>query len=61
MSNFTRRTRNPETGEFEEAEWLDNYYSHRTYGVRFPSTDRVYRETARVWEFEEVEREVGDV
>lgn len=63
MSSFICRAKNPETGEFEDAEWLDNYFGRHRYGVRFPSSGRVYpdRDT---WEFEEVmpakEREDGD-
>ncbi len=41
MSNFIRKTRHPDTKEFEEAEWLDNYYGSHKYGVRFPSTGEI--------------------
>ena len=29
-------TRHPETGKEELAEWLDDYFGRRQYGVRFP-------------------------
>jgi hypothetical protein len=35
MSNFITNTKNPKTGEFEPAYWLDDYYGHHHYGVRF--------------------------
>lgn len=34
MSNFFKLTRNPLTGQEEMAEWLDNYFGHKS-GVRF--------------------------
>jgi hypothetical protein len=52
MSNFLRRTRHPKTGQFETAEWLDNYYANRVYGVRFPDSPTVYHQLAREWEFD---------
>lgn len=36
MSNYTRQTKNPNTGKWEDAEWLDDYYGSHQYGVRFP-------------------------
>lgn len=35
MSNFTRNTINPDSGQVEMAEWLDNHYGPNRYGVRF--------------------------
>lgn len=35
MSNYKQLTKNPRTGEFEEAEWLDDYFGRHHYGVRF--------------------------
>jgi hypothetical protein len=55
MSNFIRRTRNPVSGEFEEAKWLDNHFGRHCYGVRFPSTGITYRESAHQWEFDDPE------
>lgn len=37
MSNYIEPTRHPETGEMENAEWLDNAFGRHCYGVRFPS------------------------
>lgn len=36
MSSYTRMTKNPKSGEFEQAEWLDDYFGSHQYGVRFP-------------------------
>ena len=35
MSNFVRNTRHPETGKFEGAFWLDDYFGRHHYGVKF--------------------------
>lgn len=35
MSSYIRNTRNPKTGEFEGAYWLDDLYGNHKYGVRF--------------------------
>lgn len=35
MSSFIQLTKNPVTGLFENAEWLDDWFGHRRYGVRF--------------------------
>lgn len=44
MSNYTRLTKHPDTGKWEQAEWLDDYYAHYEYGVRFPD-GKVFRAT----------------
>ena len=36
MSNFKQYTTNPKTGVIEKADWLDNYFGRRIYGVKFP-------------------------
>lgn len=56
MSNFIRRTKNPETGKFQDAEWLDNYYGPRQYGVRFLEANgeiSIYQESDHEWEFDD--------
>lgn len=53
MSSFARRTKNPVTKQFETAYWLDDYFGRHNYGVRFPSSGIVYRESACEWEFED--------
>lgn len=35
MSNYLKQTKHPITGKWEEAEWLDNKFGQRNYGVRF--------------------------
>lgn len=44
MSNYHQKAKNPKTGKFEMAEFLDDYYTAREYGVRFPDGS-VYRES----------------
>jgi len=44
MSNFRKLTRHPKTDKLEVAEWLDDYFGHYHYGVRFPSDRIVYTE-----------------
>ena len=36
MSSYIKLTKHPETGKWEQAYWLDNYYAPHHYGVRFP-------------------------
>jgi hypothetical protein len=35
MSNYKRLSKHPLTGEWEEADWIDNWFGPRQYGVRF--------------------------
>lgn len=35
MSTFTKMTKNPKTGKFEKALWMDDHFAHYHYGVRF--------------------------
>lgn len=35
MSSFIRKTKNPVTGKWEMAQWLDDYFGSHVYGVRF--------------------------
>ena len=41
MSNFHQLTKHPQTGDMEMAEWLDDFFGHHRYGIRF-SDKRVY-------------------
>lgn len=36
MSSYQRVTKHPETGEFQVADWLDDYFGRHRYGVKFP-------------------------
>ena len=36
MSSYIKKTKHPKTGKWEDADWLDNYFGHYHYGVRFP-------------------------
>lgn len=51
MSNFSRVTKNPRTGKFEEADWLDNHFGPHHYGIRFPSSGEVFDQRNHRWEF----------
>lgn len=54
MSTYQRVTKNPITGKFELATWLDDYFGPHRYGVRFPSEIRdTYDASLRDWEFED--------
>ena len=37
MSTFNKTTKNPKTGEWEEAIWYDDFFGPHIYGVVFPS------------------------
>ena len=37
MSSYRRQTKNPKTGNWEEAFWVDDYFGRHQYGVLFPS------------------------
>lgn len=50
MSSYYRRTKHPETGKFENAFWIDDYFGRHRYGVRFPS-GRIFRASDHKWEF----------
>lgn len=54
MSNFTRLTKNPDTGKMEQTDWLDNYFGPHEYGVKFPD-GKVYKANDYKWEFGEDE------
>mgnify|MGYP003404001845 CR=1 FL=1 len=36
MSTYSKLTKNPKTGEFEYATWMDDYFGRHHYGVKFP-------------------------
>lgn len=50
MSNYIRTTKNPRSGKYEEAQWLDNHFGLHRYGVRFPN-GHIYHEKDFDWEF----------
>lgn len=39
MSTYIKTTKNPNTGEWEQAEWRDDYFGKHHYGVIFPNGD----------------------
>lgn len=41
MSSYLKTTKNPETGKFEIAAWLDDYFGRHRYGVKL-SNGSVY-------------------
>ena len=46
MSSYRAEAVNPATGEVQMAEFLDDYFGPREYGVRFPGSPHVYRTSA---------------
>jgi hypothetical protein len=50
MSSFHRLTKNPASGEFENAIWIDDYYGRHRYGVQFPD-GTIYRQSDHNWVF----------
>lgn len=36
MSSYYQKTKHPETGKWEKAMWLDDYFGPHRYGVIFP-------------------------
>lgn len=42
MSTYSKVTRHPQTGKWEIAEWIDDYFGHHIYGVQFESDKKVY-------------------
>lgn len=43
MSNYRAVAIHPETKKIEIADFLDNYFGHHRYGVRFAGEDKVYK------------------
>ena len=43
MSNYRGTAIHPITKRRQEADWLDNYFGRREYGVRFVGEETVYR------------------
>lgn len=35
MSSYYKLTKHPETGQWERALWMDDYFGHYEYGVKF--------------------------
>lgn len=42
MSTYKALTKNPRTGNYEEATWIDDYFGNHHYGVQFEGEDMVY-------------------
>lgn len=42
MSSYTKITRHPQTGAWEKAFWIDDYFGSHVYGVQFKSDNKVY-------------------
>lgn len=53
MSNYIKQTKNPKTGKWEDAHWMDDHFGKHHYGVSFPSGDEI-------WDPEEVKLETRD-
>lgn len=35
MSSFVKQTKHPITGQWQDAAWIDDYFGHHNYGVKF--------------------------
>lgn len=46
MSSFVRKIKRPDTGEIVEAEFLDNYFGRRIYGMKIKGEETVRKVTA---------------
>jgi len=42
MSNYIKKTKNPKTGDYENANWIDDHFGRHHYGVSFPSGAEIY-------------------
>jgi len=42
MSGYKKITKHPITGNYELAEYIDDYFLPHVYGVKFPSEEKVY-------------------
>ncbi len=42
MSTYNQMTKNPDTGQWEDATWIDDYFGPHQYGVRFPSSEQIW-------------------
>lgn len=42
MSTFNRVSKHPQTGKWELATWIDDYFGSHIYGVLFNSDEKVY-------------------
>jgi hypothetical protein len=42
MSNYQAKTKHPITGEWEVADWHDDYFGKHIYGVKFPNDPKTY-------------------
>lgn len=49
MSSYQRQTIHPLTGQAERAEWLDDYFGSHSYGVLFPSDNKVFKADEFKW------------
>lgn len=45
MSSYTKLTKHPVTGKWEQAKWLDDEMGYHHYGVRFPDGEMYDPET----------------
>jgi hypothetical protein len=41
MSTYSKLTKNPDGGEWENASWIDDFFGKHNYGVIFPSHPNV--------------------
>jgi hypothetical protein len=51
MSSFIRKTKHPNTGRYEDADWLDDYFGKHRYGVKFPD-GKIFEADLYKWFFD---------
>lgn len=52
MSSYNKLTKHPITGDWYDAEWLDDYFGRHKYGVRFYGQE-VFKADDYEWETKE--------
>lgn len=60
MSTYNRYTVHPETGRWEAALWIDDFYERHHYGVKFPDgkTFDPWKVTMRSGDLTDIEAEI---
>jgi len=49
MSNYSQKAKHPETGKWEIADYLDDYYGKHQYGVKFSDGQVFPEEEIKEW------------
>jgi len=63
MSTYNKETKHPNTGEWHNATWRDDFYGHHHYGVEFPNGEMFDPEKTKletVFSDQEIKKEIAD-